>query len=217
MDTAAGDVATAVNDSASSPSAFAVTYDYRCPFARNAHEHLIEALGAGAGWDVEFLPFSLSQVHVEEGGLPVWDDPDKARDLMAMESSIVVAERFPDRFAELHTAMFAARHDEGRDLREPDVVADVLKGAGVDAEAVFEQLAAGWPRQAFRKSHEQAVAQHHVFGVPTFVMGDAAVFIRIMTRPAGDGALARSTIDHVLELIAGHPELNEYKHTTIAR
>ena len=31
-----------------------------------------------ADWDVTFLPFSLSQVHVPEGGTPVWDDPDKA-------------------------------------------------------------------------------------------------------------------------------------------
>ena len=53
---------------------FAVTWDYRCPFARNAHEHLAAALAGGADWDVTFLPFSLSQAHVPEGGAPVWDD-----------------------------------------------------------------------------------------------------------------------------------------------
>ena len=47
---------------------FAVTWDYRCPFARNAHEHVVLGLAAGAPWDVTFLPFSLDQVHVEEGG-----------------------------------------------------------------------------------------------------------------------------------------------------
>ena len=63
---------------------FAVTWDYRCPFARNAHEHLAAALAAGADWDVTFLPFSLSQAHVPEGGAPVWDDPDKAKDLLSV-------------------------------------------------------------------------------------------------------------------------------------
>ena len=29
-------------------SAFAVTWDYRCPFARNIHEHLLTGLAAGA-------------------------------------------------------------------------------------------------------------------------------------------------------------------------
>jgi hypothetical protein len=48
---------------------FAVTWDYRCPFARNAHEHVLTGLTAGADWQVTFVPFSLGQVHVEEGRL----------------------------------------------------------------------------------------------------------------------------------------------------
>ena len=47
---------------------FAVTYDYRCPWARNMHEQLIAGLRGGADWDVTFQPFSLNQAHVEEGG-----------------------------------------------------------------------------------------------------------------------------------------------------
>jgi protein-disulfide isomerase-like protein with CxxC motif len=196
---------------------FSVTYDYRCPFARNVHEHLVEALEAGAGWEVEFVPFSLSQVHVEEGAPAVWDAPEKARDLMAMEAGIVVNEREPERFPAVHLALFAARHDQGRDLREEAVVRDVLEQSGADADAVFEAIADGWPRRAFRKAHEEAVAAHKVFGVPTFVVGDAAVFVRIMTRPQGDAATARATVEHVVSLMGEHPELNEFKHTSISR
>ena len=58
---------------------FSVTWDYRCPFARNAHEHLVAGLAGGADWDVTFVPFSLSQVHVPEGGTPVWDDRTRHR------------------------------------------------------------------------------------------------------------------------------------------
>jgi hypothetical protein len=36
---------------------FAVTWDYRCPFARNAHEHVLAGLADGADWDVTFVPF----------------------------------------------------------------------------------------------------------------------------------------------------------------
>ncbi len=194
---------------------FSVTYDYRCPFARNVHEHLVAALEAGAGWDVEFVPFSLSQVHVEEGGRPVWDDPDRASSLLATEAGIVVRDRFPDHFGAVHVALFAARHDEARDLRREDVVRDVLDSSGVDAQAVLDEVADGWPREAFRKAHEAAVADHHVFGVPTFVVGDRAVFVRIMTRPAGDTEGARAAMEHVVGLITGQPELNEFKHTTL--
>ncbi len=107
---------------------FAVTWDYRCPFARNAHEHLAAALAGGADWDVTFLPFSLSQVHVPEGGTPVWDDPEKAQDLLALGAGVVVRDQYPDRFLDAHIALFAARHDEGLDLRQPEVVAACSSG-----------------------------------------------------------------------------------------
>jgi predicted DsbA family dithiol-disulfide isomerase len=196
---------------------FSVTYDYRCPFARNAHEHLVAALRAGAPWDVEFAPFSLSQVHVEEGGVAVWDDPAKAADLRATEAGLVVRDTFPDHFFDVHLGLFSARHDRSLDLRDESVIRDVLAAAGVDAGEVLEIVADGTPHDVFRKTHEAAVTDHQVFGVPTFIVGDAAAFVRIMTRPESDGAMARSTIDGVLALFDEHTELNEFKHTTISR
>ncbi len=195
---------------------FGVTYDYRCPFARNAHEHVVAGLRAGAPWDVEFLPFSLSQAHVEEGAPDIWDGHSKDSHLLGTEAGLVVRDRYPDQFLAVHVALFAARHDEGRDLREEAVVRDILTANGVNADDVMSEVAEQWPRNAFRKSHEAAVADHHVFGVPTFIVGDKAVFVRIMTRPGEDGALARRTIDHILDEITGYPEINEFKHTTIA-
>jgi len=196
---------------------FSVTYDYRCPFARNAHEHLVVALRAGADWDVEFVPFSLSQAHVEEGGIPVWDDPAKVPDLLAAEASLVVRDNFPDRFLDVHLGLFTARHDRSLDLRDESVISDVLSTAGVDATEVLQTITDGGPRDAFRKAHETAVNDYQVFGVPTFIVDDKAAFVRIMTRPGDDAAGARSAIDAVLALFDGHPELNEFKHTRIDR
>jgi len=198
-------------------SSFGVTYDYRCPFARNVHEHIVEAIRGGADWEVEFVPFSLTQSHVEEGGTPVWEDRDKVSDLTAIEAGMVVRDRYPERFLDVHIALFTARHDEGRDLRDDSVVREVLKANDVDADAVFDAVAEGWPRQVFRRAHEASVTDHQVFGVPTFISGDASAFVRIMTRPGGDAELARTTIEGVLELLTGHPEINEFKHTSISR
>jgi len=200
-----------------STAAFAVTYDYRCPFARNIHEHLVVGLRSGAPWDVEFVPFSLSQVHVEEGHPSVWEDASKASSLLAIEASLALRDLDPEHFLDAHVAFFAARHDEGRDLREPAVVRDVLAAAGADAEKVMAEVAGGGPRAAFRAAHEEAVTRHRVFGVPTFVSGDRAVFVRVMNRPDGDAAEARRTIDGVLQLLDDHPELNEFKFTSIPR
>ena len=88
---------TALNRIMSTPP-FAVTFDYRCPFARNVHEHLVEAMRGGADWDVEFLPFSLTQSHVEEGGDAGMGRPDKASDLIAIEAGLVVRDKFPEQF-----------------------------------------------------------------------------------------------------------------------
>ena len=196
---------------------FAVTWDYRCPFARNAHEHLLTAVAAGAPWDVRFAPFSLNQVHVEPGGVDVWEDPGRAPDLAAMEAGLVVRDRFPAAFPAVHAALFAARHDEGRDLRDEAVLAEVLGANGLDAGAVLAEIADGWPLDVFRKEHEAAVAEHQVFGVPTFVVEGRAAFVRVMDRPAGDVEVATRTIERIVDLVTGWPELNELKHTSIPR
>jgi hypothetical protein len=195
---------------------FAVTWDYRCPFARNAHEHLASALAAGADWDVTFLPFSLSQAHVPEGAAPVWDDPDKAQDLLALGAGVVVRDQYPEQFLDAHIALFSARHDDGLDLRRPDVVASVLERVGVPGDKVVAEVATGGVIADIRRAHEHAVGQLDVFGVPTFIVGDDAVFVRLMSRPAGDAALAQRTMQGVLDLFETMPDLNEFKYTKLS-
>jgi 2-hydroxychromene-2-carboxylate isomerase len=196
---------------------FSVTWDYRCPFARNAHEHLVTALADGADWDVTFLPFSLSQVHVPEGGTPVWDDPAKFKDLIALAAGVVVRDQYPEQFGVVHDALFSARHDQSLDLREATVVAGVLDAAGVPGEKVLAEVEAGGPIEEIGRSHQQAVNEWSVFGVPTFVVDGRAVFVRLMSRPQGDAALARRTIEGIVRLMDEQRDLNEFKYTTLER
>jgi hypothetical protein len=198
-------------------AAFSVTWDYRCPFARNAHEHLVAALADGAPFDVTFVGFSLSQGHLEDGETAVWDEPAKDSGILAMQAGIVVRDRLPEQFLGVHRALFALRHDDGGDLRDEAAIRSVLESEGVDPAFVFREVAAGWPLETFRKEHEAAVAGHDVWGVPTFVSGDQAVFIRLMTRPEGDAGVARRTIERVVDLLVEMPELNEFKHTSLPR
>ncbi|HTW97523.1 MAG TPA: hypothetical protein VMD59_02035, partial [Acidimicrobiales bacterium] len=67
---------------------FSVNFDYRCPFARNANEHVVAALRGGADYDVTFAGFSLSQVHVPEGEPPVWAQPDRRPELAAVAAGL---------------------------------------------------------------------------------------------------------------------------------
>ena len=196
---------------------FAVTWDYRCPFARNAHEHIVAGLRGGADWNVEFLPFSLSQMHVEEGDPPVWFDQGKSSTLLAPEVALVVRDEHPEKFLDVHEALFRARHDDALDIRERNVIADVLRANGIDdVDHVFEVVDGGGPLEEYRKTHEDLEAGLKVFGVPTFIIDDRAVFVRLMDRPHGDTDHATRQIDRVLDLLDWR-ELNEFKHTRIPR
>ena len=198
------------------PKSFAVTFDYRCPFACIAHDHVVEGLKAGADWDVTFSPFSLGQAHVEEGEPDIWEHPGTDSGLLALQAGIVVRDQYPDRFLEAHMAMFDARHVEARQIRDEEVVRDVLDGVGVDADAVMAEVASQTPLETIRKEHEAGVAERGVWGVPTFIVGERAAFVRLMDRSGGDGERAVATVDRILDLLEWR-SLNEFKHTDLER
>ena len=64
------------------------------------------------------------------------------------------------------------RHDEGRHLRDPEEIRRVLTDNGVDAEAVFGEIATGGPLATIRDEHTTAAQDNEMWGVPTFVHGD---------------------------------------------
>jgi predicted DsbA family dithiol-disulfide isomerase len=102
-------------------------------------------------------------------------------------------------------------------VRERDVVASVLDGAGLDGAVVLAEVDAGWPLDVLRDTHLDLAGRLGVFGVPTFVTAGDAVFVRLMHRPEGDAKVAITSIDRVVDLLEGWPDLNEFKHTRIAR
>ena len=195
---------------------FALTFDYRCPYGRIAHDHVVAGLRAGADWDVQFLPFCLGQAHVEPGETDIWDRPGDDSGILALQVSIAVRDRFADRFLDLHHALYEHRHASAGNLRDRETLAQVMRGVGLDADAVYAEVDSGRPLATIRDEHNGFAASHSVWGVPTFVVDDKAVFVRLLDRAEGDGALATRTIDRVLDQIEW-PILNEFKHTSVPR
>jgi protein-disulfide isomerase-like protein with CxxC motif len=195
---------------------FAVTYDYLCPFARIANEVVLKALDGSADHDVSFRPFSLSQVHLEEGDTPVWQTEPRPSGVLALEWGLAVRDELPDAFHDAHLALFSARHDHGHDLNDPEVIRTAIASVGVDPDDVAKAVAGGQPAKTLAAEHTWGVEQHRVFGVPTFVFDERAIFIRLMNRKT-EPAEARATLDRLLEVLTGWPELNELKATRIPR
>ncbi len=199
------------------PLSFGVTFDYRCPFARNAHEHLVAALRAGADWDVTFLPFSLTQNKVEDGEADVWDEPEKDSGLLALQLGVAIRDTQPDRFLDAHEALFAIRHDHGKSQRDEATLRSTLAEVGVDVEAAFAEVASGVPLKKIEAEHTRGVADHEVWGVPTFIAGDQAAFVRVMDRPRDGLHESAKVIERIVSLLSGWPELNEFKHTSLSK
>jgi hypothetical protein len=195
-------------------TAFSVTYDYRCPFACNVHERLVAALESGAPWDVGFRPFSLGQAHVEPGEPDVWDDPGRDSGLLALQYGIAVRDGQPEAFLATHRELFALRHRLARSLTDEVELCGALERAGADVAGAVEAVASGWPLETIRKEHESSVADHDVWGVPTFVVGERAAFVRLNTGVADDPD-PRATIERLVDVVGGWAELNELKHTTL--
>jgi DSBA-like thioredoxin domain-containing protein len=190
-----------------------VTFDYLCPFARNAFEAIVAGLEAGRDWRVRFLPFSLTQAHVPEGETPAWERTAGDRytsGVLALQWGLAVRDAFTDRFRAFHLMAFAARHDDARDLKDEAVLRDVASSAGLDADAVAAVVATGEPKRTLIAEHTEAVERWHVFGVPTFIEGDDAVFVRLMERGRVDD------LEQVLSLLSA-TRLNEFKRTVLPR
>jgi hypothetical protein len=82
---------------------------------------------------------------------------------------------------------------------------------------VLAEIDSGAAIATVQAEHERAARDHTVWGVPTFILGDQAAFVRYMDRPQGDADRATRTIERTLDLLEGWVDLNEFKHTSIPR
>jgi protein-disulfide isomerase-like protein with CxxC motif len=194
---------------------FELSYDYRCPFAKNIHLHVVSALRAGAQFDVTFAPWTLSQGHRAEGSPDVWDNPEFDADLLALAAGISVRDLQSERFLDSHEALFRARHEQAIRLTTFEEISSVLEPLGVDMKLVADDLATRRPHEVIAASHER-FAKFEAFGVPTFVVDEDATFVRYMNPPTDDAQASIDMVNSLVTLMAAQPELNEFKHTQLS-
>src|SRR6202167_2017069 len=179
-------------------TSFDLSFDYRCPFAKNIHLHVIAALRAGADYDVNFAPWSLSQGR--DGGTDVWVDPACDADLISLAGAGSAAG--PPR-AHIRRVTL-------------DEISNVLAPLGVDMAKVAADVASRRPHDVIAASHKE-FNRFEAFGVPTFVVNDDATFVRYMSEPSDDPSASVELITTLLTMMANRADLNEFKHTQLPR
>lgn len=191
---------------------FAITYDYLCPFARNANEAIVEALSQGVALDVTFTAFSLKESHAEDGDVAQWHLPTDqlGAGVLALLWSIAVRDNYPNSFLDFHIALFAARHDNGEDISDPSVIESVASRVHLDTSELRGLVESGVPAKVLASEHSKAVEDHDVFGVPTLIQGTEAVFVRFMERRNPED------LYRVLEMLSW-TNLNEFKRTSVTQ
>jgi protein-disulfide isomerase len=193
--------------------AFKVSFDIRCPFAKNIHLHLVEALRQGADFEVTFVPWTLSQGHREDGAPDVWDDPARDAEHLSLCVDIAIRDGQPDRYLDAHEALFRARHERGIRLVSEEEIRSVLEPLGVDVDAALADVATRRPHAVLKSSYEEFAA-YEAFGVPTFVVGSDATFVRYMT-PPDEATDSTALITNLVQMMVNQPGINEFKHTRL--
>jgi DSBA-like thioredoxin domain len=193
---------------------FDLSYDYRCPFAKNMHLHVITALRAGGQFDVTFVPWTMSQGYKADGAPDVWDDPARDPELLSLAVSTSIRDLQPQHFLDAHEALFRARHERTLRLVTEGEIKEALAGTGVDLGDVFDDVASRRPHQVIGESFRE-FERYEAFGVPTFVVDGDATFVRYMTVPSDDGAASVALVDSLVTLMSSESALNEFKHTRV--
>jgi 2-hydroxychromene-2-carboxylate isomerase len=144
----------------------------------------------------------------------VWDDPDSDSGLLVLQLAISIRDNQPAAFLNFHQAMFNHRHKGGGTLRDRTVLERIMTESGADAAAAFADVASGRTLAVVRDEHTKFVKSHSVWGTPTFIVDDKAVFVRLLDDAHGDQQQATKAINRILDDI-DWPILNEFKHTSI--
>jgi len=193
---------------------FHLSYDYRCPFAKNMHLHVLSALRAGADFDVTFVPWAMGQGHRMPGAPDVWDDPKQDSHNLALAVSASIRDNQPELFLVTHEALFRARHEQAKNLRNVDEIEEILSPLGVDMAAVRDDLASRRPFHVLGESF-RFMERFDAFGVPTFVVNDDATFVRYMQPPTDDDAASIEVVRSLVTMMTTNANVNEFKHTKV--
>jgi predicted DsbA family dithiol-disulfide isomerase len=190
---------------------FDVYFDFQCPFVYRASVLLESVAESGLrNIKVNWRYFSLTQVNSKDDGWTVWDAPAQERVRGRLAFRAAEAARRQGHLEDFRMPLLLARHRDRLDLDEVSVVERVAVDAGLGLERFREDVADPTILESLARDHRGGVADHGVFGTPTFVFagGDAA-YVRLSDTIEGPAAV--EVFDRLLAVAASEPRILEIK------
>jgi 2-hydroxychromene-2-carboxylate isomerase len=173
-------------------------FDYVSPFSFLANTQLA-GISERTGAEFVYRPFLLGGVMQATGNSPPVSVAAKARymptdiqrwcarygvaltpnphfpvkTIHAMRGAIAAQERGD--LPVYHEALFRAVWQEGKNVGDPQVLRDVVKAAGLDADAIMSRIGEQDIKDSLRANTEDAV-ERGAFGAPTFFLDGEMFF-----------------------------------------
>ncbi len=162
---------------------------------------------------VEWHDFPLEQVNNIQGGdWKLWEQPDhyKSRGLWAFRAARAARMQGKDAFARFHLALLRARHEQKREIADPQVLAAVADEAGLDMARFQRYLPDRSLLAKIGEDYTRGAQDHGVWGTPTLVFnGSQAAYLKL--RPAPPASEAVTLFDELFDIIHGRPYVVEVK------
>jgi predicted DsbA family dithiol-disulfide isomerase len=188
-----------------------VFFDFLCPFVYRASV-LLDTVSRSRrrNLKVSWRYFSLAQVNSKDEGWTVWDAPEAERVKGRLAFAAAEAARRQDAFEAFRMPLLLARHRDRLDIDQPEVVERIAVDSGLDLARFREDLADPAILEPLAIDHRLAVAEHGVFGTPTFVFaGGEAAYVRLSEPVEGEDAA--EVLDRLLSVGAAEPRILEIK------
>ena len=191
-----------------------VYYDYLCPFVYRASVLLHNVRDSGEReLKVRWRYFSLTQVNSKDDGWTVWDTPESEPVRGRHAFKAAEAARRQDGFDEFHVRLLRGRHLDRIDIDNVAAVDRVAVESGLDLDRFRKDVADPGILSALERDHLGAVAEHGVFGTPTFVFpGGSAAYVRLSEAPEPGDSLG--LFDRLVSIAAQEPRILEIKRPT---
>ena len=150
--------------------------------------------------ELDWQPFSLAQVNNDKGqDDKVWDHPEiqdgSDKTLLAHQSGLAAKRQGKEAFESFFITLLKARHEDKKDLTDPEVMYEAAQSAGLDMARFREDVADPDLLIELAESHTKAVDEVGAFGVPTFVFpGGKSAFLKLFIPPDDQAADMQETL-----------------------
>jgi len=144
----------------------------------------------------------------------MWAHPDyPSQGIPALVAAKAAKNQGKPAFMRYHLAAFDARHEEGKDIADRDVLIDIAKTAKLDLVEFEHDMASDKTWQAVGEDHTESESKYGIFGVPTLVFGKGqAVFAKLGPIPESKEERI-SLFELIFNMGVKKPYLRELKRT----